>query len=138
MGNQIWAKIRRLPAPWLVVATLVGASAGQSQAAPGAPSAAAPAAAAAETLNPSPIPLPEIATEAEAALARIRDRTAELPDNQTVSAVIQQSPLLTREIDARLRQTRRILAQRPSIQMLSDLETEWRPLRRNLPHGIGN
>ena len=47
-------------------------------------------------------------------------------------AVVQQFPLLSQEIDARLRQTRRILAQRPSIQTLSYLESEWRPLRRNL------
>lgn len=49
-----------------------------------------------------------------------------------VPPVMEQFPLLTREIDARLRQTRRILARGPSIEMLADLEEEWRPLRRNL------
>jgi potassium-dependent mechanosensitive channel len=136
MRNQFWVNVRRLLRQ-LLVAMLVSASSGQSQAAPAAPSApsaaaTAPAAAATATPSPAPIPLPEIATEAEAALARVHERMAEAPDSRTVPAVVQQFPLLTREIDARLRQTRRILSQRPSIQTLSYLESEWRPLRRNL------
>ena len=115
----------------MVVAILVGALAERGQPAPTSPSVAGTDSA---TALPSPaaIPLPEIAREAEAALARVRERMAEAPDSRTMPAVVQQFPLLTREIDARLRQTRRILAQRPSIQTLSYLESEWRPLRRNL------
>ena len=103
---------------------------GQSVPAPTSP--AAPTTAAATDPVVAPIPLAEIATEAEAALARLRELVAEIPADSTVPAVMEQFPLLTREIDARLRQTRRILARRPSIEMLSDLEREWRPLRRNL------
>src|SRR5215207_3925945 len=103
---------------------------GQSVPAPTSP--AAPTTAAATDPVVAPIPLAEVATEAEAALARLRELVAEIPSDSTVPAVMEQFPLLTREIDGRLRQTRRILARRPSIEMLSDLEREWRPLRRNL------
>src|SRR5262249_20322139 len=40
--------------------------------------------------------------------------------------------ILTREIDARLRESRRIIAQRPSVEILVTIEAEWRRLRRNL------
>ena len=40
--------------------------------------------------------------------------------------------MLTREIDARLRETRKIVAQRASLEILVGLESEWRRLRRNL------
>jgi potassium-dependent mechanosensitive channel len=125
-------KFRKLLGRGVIIAMLAGASAEQSQAAPSAPSA--PAAEPAPTSTPSltAIPLPEIASEAEASLARVRERMAEAPDSRTMPAVVQQFPILTREIDARLRQTRRILAQRPSIQTLSYLDSEWRPLRRHL------
>jgi hypothetical protein len=39
---------------------------------------------------------------------------------------------MTREIDGRLRESRRIVAQRPSIELLGSLEGEWRRLRREL------
>jgi potassium efflux system protein len=115
-----------------LIAMLIGASAEPSQAAPTAGSETGTDAAPASPPSPAAIPLPEIATEAETALARVRERMTEAPDSRTMPAVVQQFPLLTREIDARLRQTRRILAQRPSIQTLSYLQSEWRPLRRNL------
>jgi potassium efflux system protein len=111
---------------------LAGAPAERSQAAPCAAPAPVTDSAPTNTSTPAAIPLPEIATEAEAALARVRDQMAAAPDSRTMPEVIQEFPLLTREIDSRLRQTRRILAQRPSIQTLSDLQSEWRPSRRNL------
>ena len=116
----------------MLIAMLAAAPDNESQAASSALSTAGTEAAPTSTPSPAAIPLPEIATEAEAALTRVRERIAEAPDSRTMPEVIQQFPLLTREIDARLRQTRRILAQRPSIQTLSYLQSEWRPLRRNL------
>ncbi len=132
MRIESWGKLRNLLARGVIIAMLAGAPAEQSQAAPSAPSAPVVESAPTSTPGPAAIPLPEIATEAETALARVRERIAEAPDSRTMPAVVQQFPLLTREIDARLRQTRRILAQRPSLQTLSYLESEWRPLRRNL------
>ncbi len=122
----------------LFLYTVVGAMAvwpyfvqGQSAPAPASP-AAQTTAAAMDAVVPAPIPLVEIATEAEAAVARVRELAAEISADPTMPAVMEQLPLLTREIDARLRQTRRNLAQGASIEMLGDLEREWRPLQRNL------
>ena len=132
MRIRLWIKFLNLLAYAVLTAMLASAAAEKSQAAPGAPSPAVTESAPTSTPSPAAIPLPEIATEAEAALARVRERMAEAPDSRTMPEVAQQFPLLTREIDARLRQTRRILAQRPSIQTLGYLQSEWRPLRRNL------
>src|SRR5688500_13723628 len=131
MRMQSRGKLRKLLAAGVLVGILAGAHAERGEAATTSPTVAE-ADSATAVPSPAAIPLPEIATEAEAALARVRERLAEAPDSRTMPAVVQQFPLLTREIDARLRQTRRILAQRPSIQTLSHLESEWRPLRRNL------
>ena len=39
---------------------------------------------------------------------------------------------LTREIDTRLRETRKILAQHPSVEILGSLDGEWRRVRREI------
>jgi potassium-dependent mechanosensitive channel len=132
MRIEFWEKLRNSLAYGALIAILVGAPAEPSQAAPSAASEPGTDFAPTSTPSAAAIPLPEIATEAETALARVRERMAEAPDSRTMPAVVEQFPLLTREIDARLRQTRRILTQRPSIQTLSFLESEWHPLRRNL------
>ena len=131
MRIQFRGKLRKLLVGGVLAAILAGAFAERGGAATTSPLVAETDSATTVPI-PAAIPLPEVASEAEAALARVRERLAEAPDSRTMPAVVQQFPLLTREIDARLRQTRRILAQRPSIQTLSHLESEWRPLRRNL------
>ena len=131
MRIQFRGKLRKLLVGGVLAAILAGAFAERGRAATTSPPVAETDSATTVPI-PAAIPLPEVASEAEAALARVRERLAEAPDSRTMPAVVQQFPLLTREIDARLRQTRRILAQRPSIQTLSHLESEWRPLRRNL------
>jgi hypothetical protein len=78
------------------------------------------------------IPLAEVATEAEAAIARLRELRAERSADEEVSAIGKQLSGATREFDARVRETRRILAQRPSLETLARLEPEWRRLRANL------
>jgi len=50
----------------------------------------------------------------------------------TTEEVAQQFPVLTREIDARLRESRKIVAQRSPAEILAGIEAEWRRLRRNL------
>jgi small-conductance mechanosensitive channel len=79
-----------------------------------------------------PVPLSEVATETEAASARVRELTSELSSDRTVQAVTQQLPLLVREIDARRSESRKIVRQRPSVEMLSSLEQNWHQLRREL------
>jgi hypothetical protein len=54
------------------------------------------------------------------------------PPDPIAEEVAEQLPVLTREIDARLRETRKIVAQRASLEILVGLESEWRRLRRNL------
>jgi len=88
--------------------------------------------AAPSVVEPAPIPLPEVATDAEAASSRLRDILAELSPDPIAEEVAEQLPVLTREIDARLRETRKIVAQRASLEILVGLESEWRRLRRNL------
>jgi small-conductance mechanosensitive channel len=82
--------------------------------------------------EPAPIPLAEVATDAEGASARLRDMLAELSSDPITEEVAQQLPMLTREIDARLRESRKIVAQRPTLEILIGIEAEWRRLRRNL------
>jgi potassium-dependent mechanosensitive channel len=131
--NQSSATFASLLLSGWLAAMLLWVAAAQSQSAPAvAVPSPAKAPAPPDTPAPAPIPLPEVAAEAEAALERLRQSVAEVPVNQPMPAVVEQFPLLTREIDARLRQTRRILSQRPSLQILEDLEQDWRPLRRNL------
>ena len=82
--------------------------------------------------KPVPIPLAEVATDAEAASARLRDMLDELSPDPITEEVAQQLPVRTREIDARLRESRKIVAQRSSLEILIGIEAEWRRLRRNL------
>ena len=79
-----------------------------------------------------PIPLAEVPTEAETALARVRDIQNDLAADRTSENVSQQIPALTREIDARMRETRNIVGQRPTVEILGTLRAEWQRLRREV------
>jgi len=96
------------------------------------PSTAKPAPDQPSANEPARIPLAEVAPEAEAVSGRLRDMLAELSSDPTTEEVAQQLPVLTREIDARLRESRKIVAQRPPTEILAGIEAEWRRLRRNL------
>ncbi|HEY1265760.1 MAG TPA: mechanosensitive ion channel domain-containing protein [Candidatus Binatia bacterium] len=73
-----------------------------------------------------PIPLADVSAQAEAVAARLKDLDAALSSDRTADTVAADLPALTREIDVRLRESRKITAQRPSLEMLSRLEAEWR------------
>jgi small-conductance mechanosensitive channel len=75
---------------------------------------------------PVPIPLADVSAQAEAVAARLKDLDAALSSDRTADTVAADLPALTREIDVRLRESRKITAQRPSLEMLSRLEAEWR------------
>ena len=81
---------------------------------------------------PTPVPLADIANESEAMAANLRDIRAELSSNREATAIADRLPQLTGEINARLDETRKILAQSPSIEILGSLEGEWRTLRRDI------
>jgi potassium-dependent mechanosensitive channel len=90
-----------------------------------------PAANAAE--QPAPIPLVDVATESESVAAALRDIRAYLSSSaRSTETVAQTLPVLTREIESRARETRKIVVQSPSIEVLRGLEGEWRRLRRQL------
>ena len=81
---------------------------------------------------PEPIPLVEVPAEAETTLSRIRDIQNDVASDRTSESISQQIPALTREIDARMRETRSIVGQRPAIEILGTLRAEWQRLRREL------
>ena len=78
------------------------------------------------------IPLAEIAIEAESALARVRDLQSETEADPATESAAARLPALTREIDVRQRETRKVVAQRPSLEILGNLQADWRRQRRML------
>ncbi|HEX2229526.1 MAG TPA: hypothetical protein VHM64_20515, partial [Candidatus Binatia bacterium] len=107
----------------IAIVLTFGAAYGQSPADSAAPAADLPQAS---------IPLADLVTEAESVAARYRDIRADLSADQSTESVAQRVPAIAREIDGRLRESRRIVAQSPSIEMLRSLEGEWSRLRREL------
>jgi small-conductance mechanosensitive channel len=81
---------------------------------------------------PASIPLADVVTESELLLTVTRDIEADLSADQSAETVAQRLPGISREIDARLRENRKIVAQSPSIEMLRGLQGEWSRLRREL------
>jgi potassium-dependent mechanosensitive channel len=89
---------------------------------------------AAESAAPVPaaIPLPEIPAQAELASINLRDIESTLAAGAIITAIEQELPALSREIDARFREVVRIMAYRPSLQLLERLEWSWRRLRETV------
>jgi hypothetical protein len=81
---------------------------------------------------PTPIPLTDVASEADSVMSALRDIQTDLSSEGNTQAVARQLPRLTREIDGRLRESRKILGQSPSIETLVGLDGEWLRLRREL------
>ena len=59
---------------------------------------------------PTSIPLAEVVTQAESASGNLRDIAAELAANQIPTTVNKELPVLTREIDARLDESAKLLS----------------------------
>src|SRR4030095_10964927 len=78
------------------------------------------------------IPLSDVATEAESVITTLREIESDLSFDRSTDVIAQQLPALTKEIDDRLRESRKILVQNPSIEILRGLEGEWQRLRREL------
>ncbi len=78
------------------------------------------------------IPLADVALEAESVTTIVRDIVADSSSNGVTEIVAQELPAIAREIDARLRESRKIVAQNPTIEILRNLETEWDRRRREL------
>jgi len=82
--------------------------------------------------TPAPIPLADINSESETVLAFTRDLPGDLSADRSIATVMQQLPGITREIDDRMRESRNIVAQLPSIDVLAGLEGEWNRMRYEL------
>ncbi len=85
-----------------------------------------------EENTPSSIPLAEVAGEAEAASARLRELRAEIESDAATETIAKQIAPLAREIDARSSESRKIIAQRPALEILDTLEADWRRVRRTV------
>ena len=72
--------------------------------------------------TPAAIPLTEIVSEAESVETALQDIQSDLSFDRSIKAIAERLPALTREIDGRLAESRKILAQHPSIEMLVSLE----------------
>ena len=81
-----------------------------------------PAAAPADTPAPQAVALPDIAGTAQADLARIASLQASLTSHKDLDEIDQGSRKLTPEIEARLKDSARILSARASVDVLRSLQ----------------
>jgi hypothetical protein len=80
----------------------------------------------------APVPLADVLTESESVSASIRNILTDLTADRSAALIAERLTPLTREIDTRFRETRKILAQHPSVEILGSLDGEWRRLRREI------
>jgi hypothetical protein len=88
----------------------------------------------------APVALADVLTESESASASIRDIRSDLTADRSAALIAERLTPLTREIDTRMRETRKVLAQHPSVEILGSLDGEWRRLRREIGgtnHSLG-
>ena len=78
------------------------------------------------------IPLANLAEEADAAAASLRNLTADDRLQGEIASIENELPSLGREVDARWRENKGILAQRPPLELLRNLDTRWQEVRTNL------
>ena len=109
-----------------------GSSAAQQAQAPPAEKSNEKTPANARAAAPVPIPLSDLAAQAEATSANLHEIETALAADDTPSTITAELPALTREIDARQSENARIVAQRPSLDLLRDLERDWETLHATL------
>jgi small-conductance mechanosensitive channel len=80
----------------------------------------------------APVALADVLTESESVSASIRDIRSDLTADRSAALIAERLTPLTREIDTRMRETRKVLAQHPSVEILGSLDGEWRRLRREI------
>jgi small-conductance mechanosensitive channel len=78
------------------------------------------------------VPLADVLSEAESVAASIREIRTDLSSDRSAELIAERLSPLTGEIDTRMRETRKILAQNPAIEILATLEAEWHRLRRQI------
>jgi small-conductance mechanosensitive channel len=76
--------------------------------------------------EPAAVPLSELSAQAEAAAVNLREIAAKATADPALTRIDRELPVLTREIDLRVRENARIISQRPPLELLSTLERNWR------------
>jgi small-conductance mechanosensitive channel len=76
--------------------------------------------------------LAEVATQAEATLAALRDVEKDLSSAPLSAAVTEELPLLAREIQARLSESVRLQTTSPSLETLRTVSNGWQHIRESL------
>jgi small-conductance mechanosensitive channel len=78
------------------------------------------------------VPLAELSAQAEAATVTLREITTRAAVSPVVEEIARDLPALVREIDIRTRENERIIAQRPSVELLRTIERSWQRIRKTL------
>jgi len=81
------------------------------------------------TPRAGPVPLGEINAQAEIASGTLREIVTATAAYDRLGAIERDLPALTREIDARARESMRIVSRLPSIELLRTLERQWQAAR---------
>ncbi|MES2565166.1 MAG: mechanosensitive ion channel domain-containing protein [Pseudomonadota bacterium] len=85
-----------------------------------------------KTSAPVAIPLAELSAQADAATINLREIVTRATVDRSLVEIERALPALTQELELRLRENTRILAQRPSLELLRSLERNWRRTRETL------
>lgn len=91
-----------------------------------------PASGAKAASPPAPVPLGEFSVQAEAATVNLREIATVVATSEPITLIARELPMLTREIEGRSRESSRILPQRPSLELLRNLERNWQTVRATL------
>jgi small-conductance mechanosensitive channel len=73
-----------------------------------------------------------VATQAESALADLRDIEANLSEDPLITAIDAELPVLAREIQARLNESAKVQTNSPSLETLRTVRIGWQHLRETL------
>jgi small-conductance mechanosensitive channel len=75
------------------------------------------------------VPLGELSAQAEATAATLREMHAHATVSDAIAAIDKDLPALAREVEARAKENAGILAQRPALELLRNLDRGWQGLR---------
>lgn len=82
--------------------------------------------------TPGPVPVPEITAQADAATVNLRAIVARSAADDALATIGQRLPAISREIEARAGENARIVARRPSLDLLRNQERSWEAERNVL------
>jgi small-conductance mechanosensitive channel len=119
--RQLWCALRLVA--MIAAVNFTGAAYGQAPATTAAP---------AETPVPQAVPLAEIASTAQADLAKIAALESSLASRKDIDEIDKSSRQLIPELDARLNDSTKILAARASVDVLRSLQRNLQQLRTAL------